>query len=141
MNGTELIKNLNWLRRTNELMDRAAWMMTAGELDDDDGEDESDIVGEEDEPRRKRRRLVGGSSLNKRSEECMNEHELHRVLSNMANTLNNWTLHRQSFGSMLANYHMQSRRMKKNRGMNWDISLIRLQMYWTQSVPWSKTQS
>ena len=43
--GTELIKNLNWLRRRNELMDKAACMMTAGELDG--GEDESDnIVGE-----------------------------------------------------------------------------------------------
>ena len=44
INGTELIKNLNWLGRTNELMDKAPCMMTAGELDS--GEDESDdIVG------------------------------------------------------------------------------------------------
>ena len=117
MNGTELIKNLNWLERMNELMDKAACMMTAGELDS--GKDESDnIVGEEDEPRRKRRRLVGGgsSNSNKRSgEKCIDEHELHRALPDMANTLNNWTLHGQNLGSMLVNYHMQSRRMKKRQ--------------------------
>ena len=117
MNGTELIKNLKWLRRTNELMDKAACMMTAGEMDS--GEDESDdVVGKEDEPRRKRRRLVGGGSSNnnKRSgEECMDECQLHRVLPDMANTLNNWTLHGQNLDSMLANYHMQSRRMKKRQ--------------------------
>ena len=118
MNGTELIKNLNWLGRTNKLMDKAACMMTAGELDS--GEDKSDdVVGEEDEPRRKRRRLVGGGSSNnnnKRSgEECMDECELHRALPDMANTLNNWMLHGQNLGSMLVNYRMQSRRMKKRQ--------------------------
>ena len=129
MNG---IKNLNWLRRTNELMDKAACMMTAGELDS--GEDESDdVVGEEDEPRRKGRRLVGGGSSNnnKRSgEECMDECKLRRALPDMANTLNNWTLHGQNLGSMLANYHMQSRRMKKRQRNELGISLIRLRMYW-----------
>ena len=116
MNGTELIKNLNWLGRTNELMDKAACMMTVGELDS--GEDESDdIVGEEDEPRRKRRLVGSGSSNNnKRSgEECMDERELRRALPDMANMLNNWTLHRQNLGSMLANYRMQSRCMKKRQ--------------------------
>ena len=122
MNGTHLIKNLNWLNR-------AEWMMTAGELDDDGSKDGNDVVvGEDDEPsgsgsssRINSRRLVGGgsSSLKKRS-----EWELRRVLTDMANMLNNWTLHRQNLGSMLANYHMQGRHMKKNLGMNWNISLI-----------------
>ena len=82
----------------NELMDKAAYTMTAGELDC--GEDESDdIVGEEDEPSRKRRRLVGGGSSNnnKRSgEECMDEHELCGALPDMANTLKDVT--RAKFG-------------------------------------------
>ena len=56
----------------NELMDKAAWMTTAGELDNDGREDESDVVVEDNEPSsRRKRRLVGGSggsSLDKRSE-------------------------------------------------------------------------
>ena len=46
MNGTELIKNLNWLGRMNELMDRAAWI-AAGELIDKKSDD-NNLGGEEE---------------------------------------------------------------------------------------------
>ena len=45
----------------------------------------------------------------------VDERESHRALPDMANTLSNWTLHRQNLGSMLMNYHMQSRHMKKKQ--------------------------
>ena len=110
---TQLIRNLNWLGRTNDLFKKI-------EIEENDSSsvDEIDEDEEVNEERKKSKLLGHGSSLRKKSRDnsdTVNERELRHALPEMNNTLSNWTLHGQNLGSMLANYKAQRRNMKKKR--------------------------
>ena len=142
MSVTCLIKRLNWIGRTNNLMGNFLTTTTQNGNDDDDDDDDDDNDdndgrsggdGDEDQyvspslltMKKRRTRSSGGLLLGKgvkrkrrRDEEettMMDEHELRRAFPEMSNTLSNWTLHRQNLGSMLSIYRSQSRNMKRNQ--------------------------
>ena len=110
MNGTQLIRNLNWLGRTNDLIEKM-------ETEENNSSSVDEINEDEDEERKKSKLLGhGSSSLRRKSRDnngTVDERDLKCALPEMNNTLSNWTLHGQNLGSMLANSRAQCRNMKK----------------------------
>ena len=125
MSGTSLIKRLNWIGRTNDLMNKFSSMQND---DDDDDDNDDDEQGNEDgdqyvappstkKKRRTKERLLLGRGVKEieEEEEIPDERELRRAFPEMSTTLSNWTLHGQNLGSMLSNYRRQCRNMKKGQ--------------------------
>ena len=99
MNGTQLIKNLCWLGKSNELMD-----LIRSIHDQDHNEVNDEIVGG-----------GGGVNTKKKSYQCQSDdfddRMLRKAIQEMNSTLSNWTLHSQNLGGMLQNYKKQYRNL------------------------------
>ena len=78
MNGTNLMKNLNWIGKMNNMLNKV--------VDNDDGGV-----------------LIGGG-IDNRHHHAIYEHELRKALPEMTKTLKNWTLHGQCLGDMVECY-------------------------------------
>ena len=135
MGGTSLTKRLNWIGRTNDLMNKFSSVQNDDYDDDDDNDDnDDDEQGNEDEEdryvvppskkKKKKRRVKERLFLGRGVKECAEEEEeipderkLRRAFptSLMSTTLSNWMLHGQNLGSMLSNYCRQCRNMKKGQ--------------------------
>ena len=92
-----------------------------GESENDYGDDDNN--GEQLNKKQRNKRSLFGRGMRKEWRDndtttTIDERQLHRALPEMSNTLSNWTLHGQNMGSMLDNYRIQCRNMKKNNGMN-----------------------
>ena len=81
MNGTNLMKNLNWIGKMNNILNKVA---------DDDNDDNDGI-------------LIGGG-IDDHHHHAIDEHELRKALPEMTKTLKNWTLHGQCLGDMVECY-------------------------------------
>ena len=93
INGTQLIKNLCWLGKSNELMD------LIGSIKNHDDE----IVG-------------GGGTKNKSHQsDDFDDRTLRKAIPEMNSTLSNWTLHGQNLGGMLRNYKKQYRNLRQSQ--------------------------
>ena len=109
MNGTQLIRNLNWLGRMNDLIEKMEieenYSSSVDEIDEDEERKKSKLLG------------CGSSSLRKKSRDNNNgtvdEPDLRHASPEMNNTLSNWMLQGQNLGSTLASYRAQCRNMKK----------------------------
>ena len=113
MNGTQLIRNFNWLGRMNNLIEKM-------EIKENNSSSVDEINEDEDEDRKKRKLLAcGSSSLRKKLRDnnngAVDERDLRHALPEMNNTLSNWTLDGQNLGSMMANYQAQCRNMTKKQ--------------------------
>ena len=108
MNGTDLIRNLRWLGRSNQVIKLAN--DDSEEVENDIEEDDSDVGSE----------LVGrglqqfGKRKRKPCDTLDDERIIRRAMPEMDNTLSNWTLHRQNLGKMLRNYKRQYRDLPPN---------------------------
>ena len=98
MNGTQLIRNLDWLGRTNYLLEM--------NVSDEEEEDSDNDV-------KKKPNLYGSGKPT--TSNAMDKRELRQALPEMSATLENWTLHGQNLGSMLDNYRLQYRNMGKRQ--------------------------
>ena len=112
MCGTDLIKNLHWLGKSNQLMKLVNNDDSSDEFDDEakNEEDTSDSSSTELVGRGIHRR--GGR---KRKNVLDNERNIQRAMPEMNSTLSNWTLHGQNLGKMLRNYKRQYRDLSPNQ--------------------------
>ena len=111
MCGMDLIKNLHWLGKSNQLM----------KLVDDDSSDEFeyDEANEEDTSESSSTELVGRGihchGVRKQKNVLDDEQNIQRAMPKMDCTLSNWTLHGQNLGKMLRNYKRQYRDLSPNQ--------------------------
>ena len=105
MCGTDLIKNLHWLGKSNQLMKLVNDDSDEFEHDEEDSESSStELVG------RGTHCCGGNVRKQKNSRDVLDdERNIQRAMPKMDSTLSNWTLHGQNLGKMLRNYKRQYR--------------------------------
>ena len=101
MCGTDLIKNLHWLGKSNQLMKLVN--------NDSSDEFEHDEANEEDTSESSSTELVGRGihrcGSRKQKNVLDDERNIRRAMPEMDSTLSNWTLHGQNLGKMLRSYN------------------------------------
>ena len=106
MNGTDLIRNLHWLGRSNQLMnlineEEESDYVDGGKHDSND--EDGELTGRGLARRDKKKRATVNYFEDDRN--------IRRAMPEMDNTLSNWTLHGQNLGVMLKDYKRQYRDM------------------------------
>ena len=103
MNRTQLIKNLRWLGKSNELMD----LLDTNDSDDGMGSKDDDNKVPNEVSGRGISRKKKSTAQHWKSDVYFDDGALCKALPEMSSTLSSWMLHGQNLGGMLRNYRQQ----------------------------------